>query len=516
MKLFRSNFVRPEIETLEERQLMASSLFSSLSPAVLSTSVIPAYTPKPAISIQDVGKVTNTPTFALLSTLPQLNSNPGASASLYLNFLGDFRSDWFYVDGDTDRETHFKNINIPVFDLDGNAAKFSAAEQDFIRNIWERVAEDFAPFNINVTTVYPGNLDNGKTMMVNIGGSNFLGTGNSGYSSIGSFTDRAPNAVYVFAQTIQGYSDAPAAYSNDLAAQLATTASHEAGHSFGLFHQVTLNDDLSVNEQYNPGNGIYTPIMGNNLATGRTTWYDGFTGSAPHPTIPGALFPTFQWDMATLARPENGFGFRADDVGDSRATAKAISGAVVSGPLSAKGLIGNRDDVDAFSFFTGSGAITVRVDSIARGANLDARVELWSSSRMIASADPGNTLGAQLSANVAAGKYFVLVKSHGQYGDVGQYTLTVNPVSNVASRITVDTVGLFSDSMVSKATSMTTSVPPIVVAPAIVNPIPVPDPAPLTDASVLTTRAMSSVARVSSTKVSALDQAFLKPSFMLM
>src|SRR5207248_2826996 len=39
-----------------------------------------------------------------------------------------------------------------------------------------------------------------------------------------------------------------------------------------------------------------------------------------------------------------------------------------------------------------------------------------------------NSLGQSISANVAAGSYRLIVASFGQYGDVGQYTISGNVV----------------------------------------------------------------------------------------
>ncbi len=94
-------------------------------------------------------------------------------------------------------------------------------------------------------------------------------------------------------------------------------------------------------------------------------------------------------------------------------------------------------DADYFSFYTTGGTVNLNVNVAALGANLDARLELYQMRSilhptggiiqipvMIASAAPSNSLGASLSVYVGAGTYYVAVKSHGTYGDLGQYTLT--------------------------------------------------------------------------------------------
>src|SRR5262245_33974681 len=81
-------------------------------------------------------------------SVPQLSSRPGASATLYLDFNGHTESRW----------GGYSNVSTPAYDTDGNRASFSAEELAAIREIWARVAEDYAPFKINVTTVAPPSI----------------------------------------------------------------------------------------------------------------------------------------------------------------------------------------------------------------------------------------------------------------------------------------------------------------------------------------------------------------------
>ena len=85
-------------------------------------------------------------TRSLLTALavPQLASRPGAAASLYLDFDGNVERQW----------GNHANVVTPAYDSDNNPAAFGEAELAAIREIWARVAEDYAPFNINVTTVH--------------------------------------------------------------------------------------------------------------------------------------------------------------------------------------------------------------------------------------------------------------------------------------------------------------------------------------------------------------------------
>jgi hypothetical protein len=77
------------------------------------------------------------------AAIPALSINPGATAKLYLDFDGDFQASW----------GAWSNITTPAFDTNGDPSTFSAGEIAAIQETWARVAEDYAPFNIDVITI---------------------------------------------------------------------------------------------------------------------------------------------------------------------------------------------------------------------------------------------------------------------------------------------------------------------------------------------------------------------------
>ena len=83
-------------------------------------------------------------------TVPALHSDPGEAITIYLDFDGQvIRNTAWNTNG-------FGNIvNLP-FDTDGDLTTFSSDELDTIQSVWERVSEDFRPFDVDVTTVDPG------------------------------------------------------------------------------------------------------------------------------------------------------------------------------------------------------------------------------------------------------------------------------------------------------------------------------------------------------------------------
>ena len=79
-----------------------------------------------------------------------LHSLKGASNVIFINFLGGIvaNTQWNFATGQA-------SFSPKPFDTDGNTAFFSATEKLTISYIWNRVAEDFAPWNVDVTTEPP-------------------------------------------------------------------------------------------------------------------------------------------------------------------------------------------------------------------------------------------------------------------------------------------------------------------------------------------------------------------------
>ncbi|MCA9198298.1 MAG: hypothetical protein KDA87_12200, partial [Planctomycetales bacterium] len=84
---------------------------------------------------------------AAIPGLPLLHSLPDAAAKVFLDFDSNFEPSW---GGNS-------NVYTPPYDIDGDPDSFSDQELRNIREIWQRVAEDYAPFNIDVTTEDPTN-----------------------------------------------------------------------------------------------------------------------------------------------------------------------------------------------------------------------------------------------------------------------------------------------------------------------------------------------------------------------
>lgn len=384
----------------------------------------------------------------LMASIPALSSLPGAAKTLYLDFDGDFQSVW----NRTDSGQKYTNVNCGQFNID-NTAGISDAEAAAIRKIWETAADDYAPFKINVTTVAPSSFANGVSLRVvmagdcsaklktspftsiSVSGDRFIAKNDgtlvdtSGYAAINSFNNAEPNVVYVFAKYMStwGTTDSEGKF-RDLRAMIATTASHEAGHGFGLVHH----------GDYDVGTAITTPIMGSNTQGDRTIWSTYQSGSST------------QDNVAKLTQV---LGARADDFGNSSSSAPnfQFSYSPIRGYNgSAAGVISTTSDTDMFKFSVSTAETYNFNVTVPQFGNLDSQLVLYRlhnpplagvfyyeqigfSDPSISSIQPFQGLGASLSMVMQPGNYAVEIRSHGSYGDLGNYVLNINHGSNVVN-----------------------------------------------------------------------------------
>ena len=330
-----------------ELQFEETSVASSLvtSNGELEMCILPAVSqPKSASSFSTAAASALVAATYPLTSIPPLSSLPGAAATLFLDFDGHLDSSW----------GSYRNVSTPAFDTDGNPSSFSDGELTAIRQIWQAVAEDYAPFNINVTTVQPASFADRVAQRVAIGGNgSWLGDQAGGVSYVDSFTNPSlVNTSYVFPKNL----------ANGYWKYVADAASHEAGHAFGLEH-ISAYDGAGrlINEYYSgPGDGR-APLMGDSYDAVRSVWWAGASTSAY----------TFQDDMNTIARLANGFGYRPDEYGNSVYTAAPLS--PVGNTVSASGVIMIMSDVDYFSFTTGAGPVSFSAIVPAGFNNLDTR-----------------------------------------------------------------------------------------------------------------------------------------------
>lgn len=351
-----------------------------------------------------------------------LHSRPGAQRVIYLDFNGHLA-----VGTGWNNSYAVSAIDSPAFDMDGNPAAFSTAELERIQYIWQRVSGDYAPFDVDVTTEEPpadamarsntSDLTFGTRVVVTTDwtANTARPCGCGGFAYVGVFDDTTEfyKPAYVFYNRLGGGNEK----------NVAEAISHEAGHNLGLSH-----DGTTAGVAYYAGHGSgatsWAPIMGVGYSKSLVQWSKGEYTNANNTEDDLARIPMF------------GAPLRADDHGDSFATATPLTASAGAGSVSlnGNGVIGTRADVDVFSFSSGPGAIALTISPAARSANLDIQAELYDANgALVASANPVDALNASISAsNVTAGTYYLKVDGIGKgdlatgysdYGSLGQYVI---------------------------------------------------------------------------------------------
>lgn len=331
--------------------------------------------------------------------VPSYSSRPGAFAKIYLDFDGDTTPTWgTFAPGFT-----------PAYSTDADTNNFSDDELENIRQIYLGVAEKYSPFNINVTTVDPGNINNLETAKIVIGGDGpWAPAGVGGIAIFTSFANSGfPNIGFVF----------PGHLANGTPRYVTEAAAHEAGHGFGLDHQSLWVGSTFVAE-YNPGNAQRAPIMGKSYFAERGQWWLG-----PKPA--GASL--IQNDLTVLSRTgvtlAPNFGYRPDDHGSTLALADALT-IDPEFDLSGFGVIEQITDADWFSFSTPGGTANIIADVAPYAAMLDLSLALYTDSGTLLASSATASLGETINFNLDPGSYRLAVTSAGTYGDIGQYFLS--------------------------------------------------------------------------------------------
>ena len=328
-----------------------------------------------------------------------LESLPSASKTVYIDFDGyhSVNNTWNH------------DIVFPPFSRDADPA-FSDAELEEIQITFQNVAEDFLPFDVNVTTMDPGvealrksNAldDEFGIRVVATQATDGFGGGIGGVAQFNIFNSSIDTPVFAF---------------NKGANVGAMTVSHEVGHAFGLFH-----DGLN-GQTYHPGVGgngetSWGPIMGAPFSSNVTQWSIGDYDGANN----------FQHDLQIITNAQNEIEYRVDDYGDTIGAAEPIT---LGAPLIGWGIIERNSDVDAFRFDWLGGEFEMNIRAFGERPNLDLAATLYDADgQIVLSDDPFDFVDAQLMGDLPAGEYTVLVEGVGRpgvysdYGSLGLYTL---------------------------------------------------------------------------------------------
>ncbi len=329
------------------------------------------------------------------TTVPSYNSNivslqslPGAKGVLLLDFAGGYTPTWGGV----------------------YYSKPAGVNNNTIRDVWKRVAEDYMPFNINVTTDLKVYLQAPETSRQRV-----------------AFTDTpVTGAGVAFYGSWNWGGDTPCWSVYNTGKSAAEVASHEAGHTLNLSHQGQWDGVTTTNEYYGghgSGETGWAPIMGVGYYQPVAQWARGEYQAANQ----------FENELSRIVNNNNNVDYRADDTGSTLATARYLE-VYPGGAVSAEGVIETTGDTDAFRFTTTGGRVALTARPVGDWANLGLAVAIADDSgTVILSSNPQSTLWAGITTNLAAGTYTFRVTGVGKnnpvttgfssYGSLGYYSI---------------------------------------------------------------------------------------------
>lgn len=353
---------------------------------------------------------------------PALNSHPSitaTTATIYLDFNGETVTSSVWNGGNTI-----------------NAAPSGLTDAQ-VTEIFNRVSEDFRPFDVNITTdlakFLAAPID--KRIRVVVTPTSAWRPGVGGIAWTGSFTWGDDTPCFVFCDRLGPNSPK----------MVAEACSHESGHTLGLSHQSRYDGACAMTETYNTGNGTgeiaWAPVMGNSYYRNMSGWNDG-------PTQFGCANTQ---DNLSIITSQNGFTYRVDDYAE---TLGAATTAINPTNFAASGIISEATDKDAFRFTIASpGVVHIEAKPYSIGpnneaANLDIKVQLYNGAmQLIRTYDPSNAMNVTIDSTLAAGTYYMVLDGEGNvnvadYGSIGSYTVTgfsgSLPIRNVTLSGTVD------------------------------------------------------------------------------
>lgn len=333
---------------------------------------------------------------------PKLSSYSSARATIFLDFDGQF------VDG-------------TAWNYGGSFYCQPAGLNDAqITEIFNRVSEDFRPFNINITTDSAVYLSAPLTQRMRI----IITPTSDWYKNVGgvsftrSFTWGDGTPAFVFPDRLT--------WSPKIIAECVT---HESGHTLGLSHQASYNENCSLVTTYNEGKGMgqtsWAPVMGNSYYRNISGWNNG-------PTPSGC---TADQDNLSIITGINGFTYREDDHSDDPQN-NPTKILLNKNQIAAEGIITTNRDRDAFelnvteqsNFKLNAKPFAVGLNN--EGANLDVQVTLLNAQyQTIRVYNPATQLDVSIDTVLTAGKYYLVVEGSGNanfsnYGSLGSYAIS--------------------------------------------------------------------------------------------
>lgn len=277
-----------------------------------------------------------------------------------------------------------------------------------ITAIFNRVANDYSPFNITVTTdenVFNSVAPNKRMRVIITETWEWFGQA-GGTAFVNSFGLYDNTPCFVFSSLLN-YNEK----------NIGEAASHEMGHTLGLRHQAAWSGGVMVSQYYyghGSGETGWAPIMGCAYNQNVSTWHNG-------PTTTGAN--SSQDEVPLVA---NKIGWITDDYTNTTSGAATLNSSL-------NGVLNSSADIDFFYINTSvARTIDLRPFNIGAGniaANMDLKLNIYNAQgQLLSTVNDPSVLNAYTT--VTAGQYYVSVSAvansnSSTYGMLGKYSINV-------------------------------------------------------------------------------------------
>ena len=320
-------------------------------------------------------------------------SKAGAPTVIYCNFEGE-------------------EVNQPLWSASIINAAPSGLSSSEVEEILKLVAEDFAPFDVNVTndrSVYNSTSIYKRVMCISTP-TDTASPGAGGVAYVNSFRDD----LVCWDFNLDG-----------------DTISHEVGHTLNLDH----HGDSSQNApEYHNGHTSesreWGPIMGSAFEASMVQWSDGNYTSATNSN---------QDDLYLITN--YGLSYRADDYGNDSSTGEDIS--ISNMPVTRNGIIERNTDIDVFNvtYFSLGKVQVAGTGREGAQSNLDVNMSILDSDGIIVYTQTSDTSDDAITELILEpGSYQIRVQGDSSgnpngnpatgwssYGSLGQYQLNFLP-----------------------------------------------------------------------------------------